>query len=190
MSYFEAFAKDIWPLIEQDYERLKEEKPVTCKDKADPPTGCAYKDVFKSIQAQSDKKAKEVRHVSCNLAWVDPSKNTCLQTDISLQMVANFVQDTFLAPPPPQDDADTAAVAAKVPLVGSSLPATEPVWNISDRVPKFYSIPIALTSADNEPEKGSFRRLGMDAVVNGEAVENIERLIRDWPFDFVQAPKS
>ena len=27
---------------------------------------------------------------------------------------------------------------------------------------------IALTSADNEPEKGSFRRLGMDAVVNGD----------------------
>ena len=112
-------------------------------------------------------------------------------------------RDYFLAPPPPQDDADTAAVAAKVPLVGSSLPATEPVWKIPERVSKFYSIPIALTSADREPEKGSFRRLGMDAVVNGvwlcyywariyqirdpnalkhiEAVENLERLIRDWP---------
>ena len=164
MSYSEAFTKDIWPTIEQDYGRLKQEKPVSCKDKADPPTGCAYKDVFKSIKAQSEKKAMEVRHVSCNLAWVDPSKNMLADRYFASDG-GEFRAGHLLGPPAsPQDDADTPAVAAKVPLVGSSLPATEPVWNIPDRVPKFYSIPIALTSAENEPEKGSFRRLGMDAV--------------------------
>ena len=65
-------------------------------------------------------------------------------------MVANFVADTFLAnPPPPKDNVDadsagaagesgyaTGAVAAKMPLVEDALPATPPVWNIPERVPK------------------------------------------------------
>ena len=115
MSYFEAWTAHLWPLIREDYQRLLREKPAP---RNDPPTGCEYKGFLKTLKSQVQ---GEVRTVTCNLTWVDPSENTCLQQDISLQMVANFVQDTFLAPlPPPQDDADTPAVAAKVPLVGSA----------------------------------------------------------------------
>ena len=64
-------------------------------------------------------------------------------------------------------------------------------------MPKFYNIPIALTSTAAEPGKGEFRRLGMDAAVNGTwlaykwAIEDgdeaakaaLESLIMNWPFD-------
>ena len=70
-------------------------------------------------------------------------------------------------------------------------------FDIPKYVPKWYTIPIALTSTTTEPGKGEFRRLGMDAAVNGTwlaykwAIEDgdeaakaaLERLILNWPFD-------
>ena len=71
-------------------------------------------------------------------------------------------------------------------------------WRIPDRVPRGYEIPIAITSKDAEPEKGKFRRLGLDVAVNAtwlamkwaldagdeQAECALENLMLDWPFDF------
>ena len=65
-------------------------------------------------------------------------------------------------------------------------------------MPRGYEIPIAITSTTAEPEKGKFRRLGLDVAVNatwlamkwalddgdGEAERALEELMLDWPFDF------
>ena len=64
-------------------------------------------------------------------------------------------------------------------------------------MPRGYEIPIAIISS-NEPEKGKFKRLGIDVAVNatwlamylalGEGNKqpeaDLENLILDWPFDF------
>ena len=39
-------------------------------------------------------------------------------------------------------------------------------WKIPARVPRGYEMPIAVIDGTAEPEKGKFRRLGMDVVVN------------------------
>ena len=71
-------------------------------------------------------------------------------------------------------------------------------FEIPKTVPKWYNIPIVLTSTTTEPGKGEFRRLGMDAAVNGTwlaykgAIEDgdeaakaaLDSLILSWPFDF------
>ena len=65
-------------------------------------------------------------------------------------------------------------------------------------MPRGYEIPIAITSQDAEPEKGKFRRFGLDVAVNAtwlamkwalgdgnkEAEDALEKLMLDWPFDF------
>ena len=65
-------------------------------------------------------------------------------------------------------------------------------------MPRGYEIPIAITSKAAEPEKGKFRRLGLDVAVNatwlamkwaldegnGQAEHALETLMLDWPFDF------
>ena len=72
-------------------------------------------------------------------------------------------------------------------------------WKIPTIVPRGYTIPIAITSKEFEPQKGKFVRLGYDIVVNGtwlalkwaieennnEAVAALKKLILDWPFDFI-----
>ena len=64
-------------------------------------------------------------------------------------------------------------------------------------MPKGYEIPIAIISA-NEPEKGKFRRMGIDVAVNAtwlammwaleeknsDAERDLGQLMLDWPFDF------
>ena len=65
-------------------------------------------------------------------------------------------------------------------------------------MPRGYEIPIAITSTTAEPEKGKFRRLGLDVAVNatwlamkwalddgdGEAERALEEFMLDWPFGF------
>ena len=65
-------------------------------------------------------------------------------------------------------------------------------------MPRGYEIPIAINSKEAEPEKGKFRRLGLDVAANAtwvamkwaldeenkEAESGLENLILDRPFDF------
>ena len=65
-------------------------------------------------------------------------------------------------------------------------------------MPRGFEIPIAIASREAEPEKGKFRRLGLDVAVNAtwlamkwalgegnkEAEDALQKLMLDWPFDF------
>ena len=66
-------------------------------------------------------------------------------------------------------------------------------------VERGFEIPVMITSNFQEPDIGKLKRLGMDVVVNAvwlsyfwakqegsmEAATALERLILDWPFDFI-----
>ena len=71
-------------------------------------------------------------------------------------------------------------------------------WWIPARAPRGNEIPIAINSKEAEPDKGKFRRLGLDVAVNAawlamksalaegnkKAEGVLEILVLDWPFDF------
>ena len=120
---------------------------------------------------------KEVRNVACNLAFTDPTGNTMLQKNISFATVERFAIDMFIdtASVTP-DDVQVAASAAtdtsQVAEDGAGGRQAEKIlrakkkWSIPARVPRGYEIPIAINSRAVEPEKGKFRRLGIDVAVN------------------------
>ncbi|CAK0858880.1 unnamed protein product, partial [Prorocentrum cordatum] len=88
MRYFEFWTSDIWPAIKDDYERLLLERPA----KQEEATGTHYgKKVFECLATKG-----EVRNVSCNLCWTNPSANSALQQDIALELVENFAADMYL----------------------------------------------------------------------------------------------
>ena len=61
------------------------------------------------------------------------------------------------------DLADSADAAAGF----QEIAARKREFAVPTLAPRFYNIPIALTSRTTEPGKGECRRLGMDVVVNG-----------------------
>ena len=149
----------------------------------------------------------EVRNVTCNLTWASPTANTRLQENITLELVQSFAMDMYMSndvlQPSASVDKVEDAAADDVESPEPAMSARESlnkkrVFHVPKLVPKFYHIPIALVSTSAEPGKGDFRRLGMDAVVNGTwlaykwAIEDedeaakvaLESLILNWPFDF------
>ena len=97
----------MWAKLEAKYKERLSQRPA----RQDVATGNHYGDkVYIAL-----KEKKEVRNVTCNLAWTHPTANTMLQTHISLATVQRFAIDTFIdtAPDTP-DDAQVAASAAQV----------------------------------------------------------------------------
>ena len=175
MSFIEKWAVEFWPALEAKYSHVLAQRPA----KQDVATGTRYGEQVCEILT----KKKEVRNVSCNLAFTDPTANTTLQQAFSVETVERFAIDTFLDPTPaPSDDDQVAASAAQVTasaaadtsVVGEDgaggrqaeqILRAKKQWRIPARVPRGYEIPIAINSL-NEPEKGKFKRLGIDVVVN------------------------
>ena len=202
MSFTEKWASDVWPSAQEKYRRVLAQRPA----KQDTATGTHYGEQVDQALAEK----KEVRNFSCNLAFTDPTANTVLQKDISFATVERFALDMFVdtVSVTPDDDqvaASAATDASQVAEDGSGgrraekkLLSTAKKWRIPARVPRGYEIPIAIASRDAEPEKGRFRRLGVDVVVNatwlamkwaldagdGDAERALEKLMLDWPFDF------
>ena len=207
-SFLASWPQQVWPIIQQKYEELLAAKPV----KQCEATGSNYGSRIYDILA----KKGEIRNVTCNLAYLNPVENTFLQKDISIQTVERVALDLYV---------DTSCGAASVPADdategdtqnegGSSdispnvaevlLAAPKKAWKIPERVPRGFEIPVAITSTEAEPEKGTWRRLGLDVAVNAtwlalkwaieekndEAVSAIERLVLDWPFDFHLFPQE
>ncbi len=200
MRFSDAWSEEIWPVIQADFERLLAERPRKQDSGA---VGVHYG----SKVLELAKTRKEVRNVACNLAWTHLVANTPLQKDISLELVKTFALDMFMDNSMLQLAASADGDAGDEmgdPDVVQSATTKKRTWKIPDYVPRFYAIPIALTSTEAEPGKGEFRRLGMDCAVNGTwlaykwAVEDkndkaklaLEALILNWPFDFtlVEAP--
>ena len=152
----------------------------------------------------------EVRNVTCTLTWTGGTANTPLQADITMALVTAFAMDMYMSnamlQPSASDGKPEDGAAGSQGSVESAEPATALSESVTKKreidipkyVPKWYNIPIALTSTTTEPGKGEFRRLGMDAAVNGTwlaykwAIEDgnaaakaaLESLILNWPFDF------
>ena len=203
MRFVDAWAKEIWPVIQADYERLQAQRPAKQDANA---VGAHYGPKLLEVIALKG----EVRNVTCNLTWTGGTANTPLQADITMALVTAFAMDMYMSnamlQPSASDGKLEDAAAGSQDAVESAEPAIalsesvtkKRVLDIPKYVPKWYNIPIALTSTTTEPGKGEFRRLGMDAAVNGTwlaykwAIEDgdeaakaaLESLILNWPFDF------
>ena len=173
MRYLDAWEKEIWPVIQADYERLQAMRPAKQDVNA---VGSHYGPKVLEVIALKG----EVRNVTCNLTWTGGTANTPLQADITMALVTAFAMDMYMSNAmlqpsasdgKPEDTApgsQEAEDAAPEPVVAFSDTVTKKrEFNIPKNVPKWYSIPIAVTSTETEPSKGEFRRLGMDAAVNG-----------------------
>ena len=203
MRFVDAWAKEIWPVIQADYERLQAMRPAKQDVNA---VGSHYGPKVLEVIASKG----QVRNVTCNLTWTGGTANTPLQKDITLAVVTAFAMDTYMSNAMLQPSAsdgkleDAAgnsqdAVESAEPAIALSESVTKKrEFDIPKNVPRWYNIPIALTSTTTEPGKGEFRRLGMDAAVNGTwlaykwAIEDgneaakaaLESLILNWPFEF------
>ena len=133
-----------------------------------------------------------------------------MQADITIEVVTVFAMDMYMSNAVLQPSASDGKLedaaggseetveSAEAALVFSEAATKKREFAIPKYVPRGYHIPIALTSTTTEPAKGEFRRLGMDAAVNGtwlaykwaiedgnkSAKDALERLILNWPFDF------
>ena len=171
MRYLEFWTSVIWPTIKDDFECLLEKKPRRQEDHA---TGSYYGGKMYGVLAD----AKEVRHVTCNLCWTSPSENTSLQADISLALVENFAMGVFCVVVPRNDkmaapvlercveDCEVEARDNEVKKRKSVAKAVEAtrrdtmmaekrVFNLPERVPKYFSTPIGITPATTERRKAN-----------------------------------
>ena len=113
-----------------------------------------------------------------------------------------YIDTSTVTPTPPASATDVAESAAGDDDGGQRaallLRSNKKAWKIPARVPRGYEIQIAVVSTTTEVEKGKFRRLGLDVVVNATwlamywaivsedevAEAALSALILDWPFDF------
>ena len=202
-SFVETWPQEVWPIIQKKYEELLEKRPAKQTDA----TGGHYgQRVYEFLQT----KGGEVRNITCNLAYLDPVRNTFLQQEISVETVERFALDLYVDTSPgtasvPVDDAtgnetqDEGGPSDAGPTVAETLlAAPKKAWKIPSKVPRGLEIPVAITSTAVELEKGKWRRLGLDVAVNAtwlamkwaieekndQAVSALENLVLDWPFDF------
>ena len=69
MRFVDAWAKEIWPVIQADYERLQAKRPAKQEANA---VGAHYGPKILDIIASKG----EVRNVNCNLTWTGATANT------------------------------------------------------------------------------------------------------------------
>ena len=200
MSLFrDEWAISIFPTIKKVFEEVLVERPAKQEEATGTHYGaCVYAHI---------KNKGEIRNVTCNLAWTNPTANTVLQKDITCETVERMALDLFVDVTATDgvaaSAADGAAGAADEGEGAESrakalLAQRSKAWSIPDRVPRGYEIPIAVRGGSNELKKGEFERLGLDVVVNAtwfamkwaveekneDAQEKLLKLILDWPFDF------
>ena len=154
------------------------------------------------------KQKSERRNCHMNLAYTAIHDNTPLQQEIPYTKVANMAVDLFMdsskvvsAQDPGNNGPlgeEATALAGLTVLELMAQQETIP-WRIPDQVERGYEIPIMIGEAFATPVIGSFKRLGMDVVVNAvwlalfwakkeqnaTAESALRALILDWPMDFL-----
>ena len=174
-------------MVEKKYNVLLQRRPA----KQDTAIGTHYGEKVYEIL----KSKKEVRNISCNLAWTDPVANTVLQSNTSMATVERFALDMYVDTTVVGSAASVAGSAASVAGSGAVesvvagsvamsggdlaeegegahrtaqvlLQSSQKVFKIPPRVPRGLEVQIAVVTTSAEPPKGQFRRLGLDVVVN------------------------
>ena len=129
MRFVDAWAKEIWPVIQADYERLQAKRPAKQEANA---VGVHYGPKILDIIASKG----EVRNVTCNLTWTGATANTPLQADITIALVTAFAMDMFMSnamlQPSASDGKPEDGAAGSQDAVESAEPATA----LSQSVPK------------------------------------------------------
>ena len=152
-------------MIKDDYERLMLERPATQEDASGTHYGSK---AFESLATK-----REVRNVSCNLCWTNPSENSALQQGITLELVENFAADMYLVTTARESSRSTSSaaddsangVAAGVAAIASSQTVRDMAlngarsWKVPARAPRFYAIPIAIQTTAAEAEKRQIRKV-------------------------------
>ena len=160
--------------------------------------------------ADVKKNKGERRNAYLNLAWTGPADNTSLQDRIPLAKVQNMALDMFLgcaAAVTAETAVDSEAAGDDAEHTGQPQRRAAEIletrgrrpWKIPHAVERGFEIPMLVTNSFSCPEIGKFKRLGMDVVVNAvwlayywakkegcqQAMNKLENMILDWPFDFV-----
>ena len=155
------------------------------------------------------KQKSERRNCHMNLAYTAIHDNTPLQQEIPYTKVANMAVDLFMdsskavsaqEDPGKKGELAEEATASAGWTVLELMAQQETIpWRIPDQVERGYEIPIMIGEAFATPAIGSFKRLGMDVVVNAvwlalfwakkeqnaTAESALRALILDWPMDFL-----
>ena len=88
MAYCQKFSDVIWPKVRGKYEELLLLRPAKQYEHA---TGGHYGSrLYDKLPEE-----REVRNVTCNMAWTHPTENTVLQQHISWATVEQFTVDFF-----------------------------------------------------------------------------------------------
>ena len=120
MRFVDAWAKEIWPVIQADYERLQALRPAKQDQNA---VGWHYGPKILEVIVSKG----EVRNVTCNLTWTGGTANTPLQLDISMACVTAFALDMYMSnamlQPSASDGKEADAAAGSQDAVESAEPA-------------------------------------------------------------------
>ena len=164
MPFTEQWTSDIWPAVQEQYTHVLAQRPA----KQYIATGTHYgEQVYQGLAEK-----QEVRNVSCNLAFIDPTGNAMLQRGISFATVERFAIDMLIDPASVTRDGDQVAASAAtdtsqvaedgaVGRQAEQILRAKKQWRIPARVPRGYEIPIAITSKDAEPEMASSDAWGL-----------------------------
>ena len=129
MRYLDAWAKEIWPVIQPHYERLQTMRPARQDENA---VGSYYG--HKLLETIASK--GEVRNVTCNLTWTSGTANTILQQDITLELVTSFAMDMYMSNAVLQPSASDGKLEDAAAGSQDAVESAEPALAFSESVTK------------------------------------------------------
>ena len=129
MRFVDAWAKDIWPVIQADYERLQAMRPAKQDVNA---VGSHYGPKVLEVIASKG----QVRNVTCNLTWTGGTANTPLQADITIELVASFAMDMYMSNAVLQPSASDGKLEDAAAGSQDAVESAEPALAFSESVTK------------------------------------------------------
>ena len=129
MRFVDAWAKEIWPVIQADYERLQAMRPAKQDEDA---VGSHYGAKILEVIALKG----EVRNVTCNLTWTGGTANTPLQADITIALVTAFAMDMYMSNAMLQPSASDGKLEDAAGGSQDAVESAEPAIALSESVTK------------------------------------------------------
>ena len=129
MRYLDAWANEIWPVIQPHYERLLTMRPAKQEENA-VRSHYGHK-LFEVIASKG-----EVRNVTCNLTWTSATANTPLQADITIELVTAFAMDMYMSNAVLQPSASDGKLEDAAAGSQDAVESAEPALAFSESVTK------------------------------------------------------